>query len=80
LIQCTYGIDLRPRLAGLQIPTLILHGAQDAIVPLSDSEFVATQIPINDFHLFQATGHVPTMTRPLEVAEQIHQFYLRDER
>jgi pimeloyl-ACP methyl ester carboxylesterase len=75
LIQCTYGIDLRPGLAGIQIPTLILHGAQDAIVPLSDSEFAATRIPINDFHVFQATGHVPTMTRPLEVAERIHQYY-----
>jgi pimeloyl-ACP methyl ester carboxylesterase len=78
LIQCTYGIDLRPRLAGIQIPTLILHGAQDAIVPLSDSEFVASQIPNNHFYILQAAGHVPTMTRPLEVAEQINQYYLRD--
>jgi pimeloyl-ACP methyl ester carboxylesterase len=80
LIQCTYGIDLRSRLAQIPLPTLILHGDQDAIVPLSDSEFAATQIPVNHFHVFQATGHVPTMTRPLEVAEQIRQYFLDDER
>ncbi len=55
LIQCTYGIDLRPRLAGIQTPTLILHGAEDAIVPPRDKydskdEEVEMTINIYDPH------------------------------
>lgn len=75
LLECTHGIDLRPQLAQIQIPTLIIHGDSDAIVPLSDSEYVATQIPNNRLHVVKGAGHVPTTTRPLEVAQAINQYF-----
>ncbi len=76
LLQCTYGTDLRPRLHEIELPTLIIHGEKDAIVPLSDSEYAASQIFGSQIHVFKNTGHVPTMTRPLEVAMLIDQFFL----
>jgi pimeloyl-ACP methyl ester carboxylesterase len=75
LISCTYDLDLRPSLSKLQIPTLILHGDQDVIVPIHDSEYMETQIPINHFHIVKGAGHVPTMTCPEEVAEQINRYF-----
>lgn len=62
--------------AEIQIPTLLLHGDQDVIVPVSDSNYAAAQIPNNHLHIFEKAGHVPTMTRPDEVAKQINQFFL----
>ena len=75
LLQRSFGVDLRPQLARIQLPTLILHGDQDVIVPLSESEYAATQIPNNHFHVFKGAGHVPTMTCPDEVARLINQTF-----
>lgn len=75
LLEYSYGIDLRPSLADIQIPTLILHGTQDVIVPPSESEYAASQIPNSTLHLFKGAGHVPTMTRPRELAEEIDIFF-----
>jgi pimeloyl-ACP methyl ester carboxylesterase len=78
LIECTHGIDLRPQLAQIQIPTLIIHGDADVIVPLSDSEYMAAQIPNSHLHVVQGSGHVPTTTRPLEVAQAINQYFSQE--
>jgi pimeloyl-ACP methyl ester carboxylesterase len=75
LLECTHGIDLRHQLAQIQIPTLIIHGDADSMVPLSDSEYMATQIPNSHLHVVKGAGHVPTTTRPLEVAQAINQYF-----
>lgn len=75
LLEYSYGVDLRPNLARIQIPTLILHGTQDVIVSSSESEYAASQIPNSKLYLFQGAGHVPTITRPREVADEINAFF-----
>ena len=75
LLECTHGIDLRPMLAQIQHRTLILHGDIDGIVPLSDSEYMAIQIPNSHLHVFKGAGHVPTVTRPIDVAQVINQYF-----
>jgi len=76
LLECIYGTDLRPQLSQIQIPTLLIHGDADGLVPLSDSEYMATQLPNNHLHVFKGAGHVPTVTRPLEVAQSINQYFV----
>lgn len=75
LIEYSHGLDQRPRLSQVRVPTLIIHGGQDAIVPLGDSEYAASQIPLNKLHVIKGTGHVPSITRPREVAEEIERFF-----
>lgn len=75
LLECTFGVDLRPELPRISVPTLILHGEHDVIVPLIDSQEAASRIPNSQLHVFNDTGHVPTMTRPNEVADLINQFF-----
>ena len=75
LLECTHGIDLRSKLSQIRHRTLILHGDADVLVPLSDSEYMATQIPNSHLHVFKGAGHVPTVTRPLEVAQAINQYF-----
>ena len=71
LLECTHGVDLRPQLGQILVPTLILHGDQDAMVPIGDAEYMASQIPNNRLHRIKGAGHVPTMTCPQEVARLI---------
>lgn len=75
LYEMTYGLDLRPRLATITLPTLIIHGEKDALVPVSAAQWLAGQLPNSQLHILPGAGHVPTMTRPREVSTLINQFF-----
>ena len=66
--------DLREEARAVAAPTLILHGDADGIVPLASSERLATVIPHAQLEVLPGAGHVPTMSRPLEVASAIEAF------
>jgi pimeloyl-ACP methyl ester carboxylesterase len=53
------------------IPTLIVHGTADAIVPIDVSRTLAALLPDAELLELEGSGHVPTMTRPDEVVEAI---------
>jgi pimeloyl-ACP methyl ester carboxylesterase len=55
----------------ITIPTLIVHGTADAIVPVDESRELAAQLHDVELLEFEGTGHVPTMTRPDEVVAAI---------
>lgn len=69
--------DLQPGLARVTQPALILHGRLDAIQPLAESERLAALLPNAEFVIFEGAGHVPTMTRPVEVAAAIDRYLAR---
>lgn len=75
LYECLQGVDLRPDVARIQQPTLLLHGDADVIVPLAESEWLAGQIPGSRLHVVRGAGHVPTISRPREVADAINDFF-----
>jgi pimeloyl-ACP methyl ester carboxylesterase len=65
--------DLDPR--QIEIPTVILHGSADPIVPIDVSRRLAELLPDAELVEFPGVGHVPTMTRPDEVVAAIrHRF------
>lgn len=71
LVSSIIGLDLRSRLAALRLPTLVVHGGRDAIVLPRDGRALAAALPDAEFLLLRGAGHVPTMTRPVEVADAI---------
>ena len=75
LIECMYGLDLRPEVARITLPTLVIHGDADVLVPLADAEWLAAHMPRGQLRVVQGAGHVPTVTRPREVAEAIDSFF-----
>ncbi|MBZ0284343.1 MAG: alpha/beta hydrolase [Anaerolineae bacterium] len=75
LYECVFGVDLRPQLAHILLPTLIIHGEDDQIVPLAASQWLATQIPNAHLHIVKDAGHVPSVTHPEAVAEAINQYF-----
>ncbi len=75
LYTCMAGVDLRPQLNQILHPTLILHGEADKIVPLASSKWLSTQLVDCHLHVVKGAGHVPTVTHPQEVAQQINRFF-----
>jgi len=51
--------DLFPRLAELGVPTLIVSGAEDSVVPPGQRERVAESIPGAGVELLEGCGHAP---------------------
>jgi pimeloyl-ACP methyl ester carboxylesterase/DNA-binding CsgD family transcriptional regulator len=45
LCRWAAGVDVRPLLPGLQVPTLVLHREADRLVPVADGRYLADQIP-----------------------------------
>ena len=48
------------RLPRIKVPTLVMHGEQDHLVPVENGQVVASRIPGAQFQLIQNAGHVLT--------------------
>lgn len=57
--------------AQIRVPTLIVHGTADAIVPIAASRELVERLPDATLVEIEGAGHVPTMTRPDEVVAAI---------
>ncbi|MCL9813165.1 alpha/beta fold hydrolase [Natranaeroarchaeum aerophilus] len=56
--------DYSDRLSELRIPTLLVHGAEDPLVPVEWSETAATSIPDATLEVIERCGHWPPRERP----------------
>jgi pimeloyl-ACP methyl ester carboxylesterase len=63
------GLDLRPRLAELKVPTLVLHATGDNHHPVSHGRYFAEHIPGAQYVELDSDSHVPTLQD--EPAERI---------
>lgn len=68
-------VDIQQRLGEINIPTLIIHGALDSIEPLRSAKLFNTGIRGSKLLILDDAGHVPTMTRPVEVASAIESLF-----
>ncbi|HKJ05433.1 MAG TPA: alpha/beta fold hydrolase [Geopsychrobacteraceae bacterium] len=66
--------DLRALVQKIDTPTLIMHGAQDQIIPDEAGQYLASEIPGAEFHLHKTVGHAPFMSSPSETAELWRRF------
>ena len=66
--------NLLPRLAGLSIPTLIIHGEYDHI-PVDCAVHVAEAIPTAHFALLNDCGHFSYLECPYKVRKEILGFF-----
>ncbi len=78
LYLSTGEIDLRNELSNISQPTLILHGEADGIVPVEEARQLSKILPNAKLSVLSGAGHVPTMTRPQEIAHEITDFFRSD--
>ena len=53
------GLDLTPHLPKIQARTLVIFGAEDNVVPVTDGHLVDTLVADSRLHLFEQCGHFP---------------------
>lgn len=71
LTKASRWVKLEPRLPELTMPTLVISGANDNIVPSTESEKVARLIPDAQFALFDSCGHLPQEECPVVFVETV---------
>jgi pimeloyl-ACP methyl ester carboxylesterase len=67
-------IDIRHVLPAVRVPTLVLHGSEDAIVPLEVARYVASQIPNARVVEIPRAGHLAIGERAAAIAAEIERF------
>jgi len=61
-------VDERPALPGVAVPTLVLAGAEDALVPLERHQEVHAAVPGAHLEVLHGTGHLSALEAPDAVA------------
>ena len=76
LVESFYEVEVRHRLSTVEVPTLVIHGALDALPAstLAAAEEMARTIPEADLIVLPDAGHVPTLSRPEAVVAAIEEF------
>lgn len=66
LLQVLANSDQRYLLPGIDVPTQVLHGEIDQIIPPAAGRFLAEMIADATFESFAAVGHAPFFSRPAD--------------
>ena len=67
-------IDLRRHLSAITLPTLVLHGSADVIIPIAAGRFLSDALPQAHFHEFSGCGHAPFYRAAAPVSAVIRDF------
>lgn len=62
------------RLSSVQVPTLVLCGEEDGMVPPENSRQIASLVPGARLALIAQCGHLPMLEKPREVAQLVFDF------
>ena len=65
------AFDVRGDIAALSVPTQIIWGRNDRIIPVAHAEALASALPV---HIVDAAGHLPHMEKSAEVNLLIRRF------
>jgi pimeloyl-ACP methyl ester carboxylesterase len=66
--------DFRERLATIEMPTMIVWGLSDRVVPVAAAASYHRRIPHSRLEIFERTGHVPQLERPLRFNALLEEF------
>jgi pimeloyl-ACP methyl ester carboxylesterase len=71
--------DLRPKLAQIRAPTLVIWGEHDALVPIAFAQQLAKYLRYEELAVIKGAGHVPMWDRPQPFNRVLTEFLLEDE-
>lgn len=66
--------DSSSSLPEIKVPTLLLYGADDQIIPQADMESMATAIPGAQFVVIPQAGHLLNLEQPEEFNQSVKVF------
>lgn len=68
-------IDIEGRMKEVKLPTLILHGEEDLVLPTAVSEKLHRQLPHSELRILKGVGHSYNMEQPRAFAETLIEFW-----
>jgi len=74
VISSLLAFDARPWLAAIGVPTLVLAGSADQVVPIAHLRALHEAIPGASLALIDGAGHVPITDRPDDVTVLVRRF------
>ena len=74
--QAIFGHDTSARLGEISVPTLIIHGAVDGVLPFPNGELIASLMPAARFEALEDVGHMFWWEQPERSAELIREHAL----
>ena len=74
LLSLAYELDVRPALAMIQAPTLVLHRRGDRAAPPAQSRFLAERIPGAELVELEGRSHLPAMGDSEAVVAEVRRF------
>jgi pimeloyl-ACP methyl ester carboxylesterase len=75
-LRATIRHDIRERLPQIDIPTLIVWGFSDRVIPVQAALSYHRRIPGSRLEIFERTGHVPQLERPARFNALLDEFLL----
>lgn len=74
--QAIFGHDTSDRLGEITVPTLIIHGTVDGVLPFANGERIASLMPNARFEVLEDVGHMFWWEQPQRSAELIREHAL----
>jgi pimeloyl-ACP methyl ester carboxylesterase len=73
-LTAIWGYDTRERLTEIDIPTMVVWGLSDQIVPVEGALGYHRLIPHSRLEIFERTGHLPMLERPQRFNPLLEEF------
>jgi 3-oxoadipate enol-lactonase len=61
--------------SSIRCPTLVIHGAEDPLVPVQNGRLLAERIAGAELAVLEGTGHLPHLERPEQSAKLMRDFF-----
>jgi len=70
-LQACITHDTNARLPALQVPTLVVHGTDDQLLPVGNGRLIASRMPGAQLEILDGVGHMFCWEQPQESAELV---------
>ena len=66
--------DFENELTRIAVPTLVIHGRDDASMPIAHGEFIASKVPGARLEIFERSGHFPFWEQEADFERVVREF------
>lgn len=66
--------DLRPALAGITCPVVVLAGSDDALAPVEAHQEIVDRVPHGELHVIAEAGHLSPLEQPAAVSRRLREW------
>lgn len=72
-LQAISRFDVSARLGSITVPTLVIHGDQDAMLPVANGRWIAEQVPGAKYEELEGIGHLFWLEAPERSAQLVRE-------